>query len=84
MGIVDMDHILQMEVVQISVKLHVVADDVLAGSGNHEVLLLQTQFLSLFDIVWRIQDLGDRFRSVVPLGRLREVAAVEALHIEAF
>ena len=82
MGIVDVNRNLIGEVVQCSVVSEVVADDVLAGRGNHEVLLLQAEFLSFFNVVCRIENLGNQMGAVFLLCGPAEVSVVEGGHIK--
>ena len=59
MGIVDMDSHLIGKVIKRSVGVQMLGDDALQGCGHQEVLLAQSQKLTLVVIVGGIQDLGD-------------------------
>ena len=82
--IVDVDDRLVVEIVQRAVESELVPDYVLAGSGHHEVLLLETQLLSFLDVVGGVEDLRDELCAVVLLRSPREVSAVEKRHVESF
>ena len=83
MGIVQLDGDLVRQVVQRAVLVQVVLQDVGDGRGREEVLLAQTQDLTLGVVIVGVQDLGNQ------LGRSRladggvVVAGVEAAHIKA-
>ena len=57
MSVVDMDRDLVGKVIKAAVGREMVADDVLKGRGNEEILLRQSQKLALVVIVRRVKDL---------------------------
>ena len=70
-GIVDLDDVLLVEVLQGAVVLDVLAGDGLHGSGDEEILLLQAQGLALVVVVLGIEHLADTSamaRSSAPAG----------------
>ena len=83
MGIVELDGHLVGQVVQRAVLVQVVAHDVRDGSGRQEILLAQTQDLTLGVVVVGIQDLGDQLSGSAVADGGVVVAGVEAAHVEA-
>ena len=59
MGIVDLDHVLLMEVLQRAVLLDMLAGNGLHRGGHEEILLLQAQGFALVMIILGIEHLGD-------------------------
>ena len=81
-GIVDLDHILFVEVLQRAVLLDVLPGNGLHRGGHEEVLLLQPQGLALVVVVLRIQHLGDHVRHGPLLTGTEILALREQLHID--
>ena len=84
MGVVYLYSYLVSEVQEGSVSVEVVPYDVLAGCRDHEVLLLESQFLSFLDVVGRVEHLAYEFSPVGVLLSLCKVSAVEGRHVESF
>ena len=89
MGIVDVDRHLIRQIVQRAVYCHMVADNALTGSGNHKILLRQTEQLSFDVIIRRIQHLGDQLRVGAFLHgagilSLRKQTHIEIVNISGF
>ena len=81
-GIVDLDDVLLVEVLQGAVVLDVLAGDGLHGSGDEEILLLQAQGLALVVVVLGIEHLADSVRHGSLLRRLQVLALTEQLHVD--
>ena len=82
MGIVDMQDVLVREVFECAVLGLVLCTDVLQGCGNQEILLLETQGLTLAVVILRIEDHGDGFRQCVLLQCLQILTGGEQLHVQ--
>ena len=80
-GVVDLDDVLLVEVLQSAVSLQVLGGDGLHGGGDEEVLLLQTQRLAFVMVILGIEDLGDGLGHSLFLGGLQVLAAGEQVHI---
>ena len=76
MGIVQLDGDLVRQVVQRAVLVQVVLQDVGDGRGREEVLLAQTQDLTLGVVIVGVQDLGDQLGR----SRLADGGVVVACH----
>ena len=81
-GVVDLNDVLLVEVLQGAVDLDMLAGDGLHGGGNEEVLLLQPQGLALVVVVLGVQHLADGVRHGTLLRRLQILALTEQLHVD--
>ena len=81
-GVVELDGVFEVEMVQRFFALEVDANEVAQGARDEEVLLLQAQLLADGRLVVRVKNLGDGFRGdLFPDGTVI-VARVERLEIE--
>ena len=84
MGVVDLDDILLMEVLEGAVLLDVLAGDGLNGGGHEEILLLQPQGLALVVVVLGVEHLTDGVSHGALLGGMEVLALAEELHVDGF
>ena len=70
------------ELIKGRIFLFIAPEDILQGCCHKKILLPQTQFLALTDIVWRIQDLGKSFGLHLPLHRADIVTFIEIRQIK--
>ena len=82
-GVVDLHGDGVGEVLQRAVLVQVVADHILHGGGNQEILLAQPQALALRMVVGGVQHLADGAGHGVALQRLQVLALVEQRHVKA-
>ncbi|CDC68560.1 uncharacterized protein BN503_01437 [Oscillibacter sp. CAG:155] len=82
MGVVDLDDVLLVEVLQCAVDLQVLGCDGLHRGGDEEVLLLEPQGLALQVVILGIEDLGDGLCHCLLLGSLQILAPGEQRHIQ--
>ena len=82
-GIVQLDADLVGQVVQRAVLVQVVLQDIRDGRSREEILLAQTQDLTLGVVVVGVEDLGDQLGRGRPADGRVVVAGVEAAHIKA-
>ena len=82
MGIVDMQDVLVREVFECAVLGLVLCTDVLQGCGNQEILLLETQGLTLAVVILRIEDHGDGLCQCMLLQCLQILTGGEQLHVQ--
>lgn len=84
MGVVDLNDVLLVEVLQRAVLLDMLASDGLHRSGHEEILLLQPQGLTLVVVILGIQHLGDHVGHGPLLAGAEVLALREQLHVDGF
>ncbi len=80
-GIVDLDNVFLVEVLQRAVGLDMLAGDGLDGGADEEILLLEPQGLALVVVILRIEHLGNGVRHGPLLVGLEILAPVEEGHV---
>ena len=81
--VVNVDNVVLGEGAHVAPGAAMVADDVLRGGGDEEVLLLEAQGLALHVVVGGVEHLGDDLGQGALLHALYVLALGEAVHIEA-
>lgn len=81
MGVVDLNDVLLVEVLQSAVGVQVLGGNGLNGGGNKEVLLLEPQGLALIVVILRVEHLGNGLSHGLFFGGLEVLAAREQGHI---
>ena len=81
MGVVDLDDVLFVEVIQGAVVGQMLAEDGLNGGGDKEVLLLQPQTLALAVVVSGVEHLGDDLSHGLRLYGAQILAGGVVVHI---
>ena len=83
MGVVNLDDVLFVEILQCAVGGEVARDDGLHGSRHEEILLFETQRLALIMVVFRVENLGNRLRHSLLFRGFEVFAPCEEVHIDA-
>lgn len=81
-GVVQLDGNLLGELPPRALGLLETADDIVQGSGNPEVLLLETKLLSTVQVVVGVKNSADGLGTLLVSDRVLVVAAVELLEVE--
>ena len=81
-GVVELDSNLVRELLPWALGLLETADDVVEGSGNPEVLLLQTKLLSAVKVVVGVKHSADGLSTLLISNRVLVVTAIELLEVE--
>ena len=81
-GVVELDGDLVGELLPCALGLLETTDNVVEGSGNPEVLLLETKFLSAVEVVVGVEHGADGLGTLLVSDRVLVVAAIELLEVE--
>ncbi|OQA24790.1 MAG: hypothetical protein BWY59_02034 [Verrucomicrobia bacterium ADurb.Bin345] len=84
MRVVKLDRDLLREAVEVGVVDLEASHDVLDGTRDEEVLLLEPELPALLDVIVRVQDLRDVFGQHLSLVRADIIAVVEKFQVELF